>query len=214
MDKYDEAIRKAKVRIAVDIGANDGGYTRTLVSHGMKVHAFEPVPDMFQKLVELHADNPNVTCLPYGLSDEPGVVRDVQVLRAWTLAPVGTGDLELSPDYKEHPPFNLHLTTLDDYLQGAPVGVIKLDVDGYEPRVLRGARKTLKTWRPQIMCELSAYPEKLGTPIECFVNQIFDLGYVIMSMDGKKVCRRWKEVHPHYPYHSSYDVMLIPEEQL
>ena len=80
--------------------------------------------------------------------------------------------------------------------------------------MLRGARETLRRCRPSILCELSNYPAKLGTPIECFVNQIFDLGYVISSPDRKTILRHWKDVHPIYPYHTSYDVLLLPVEAM
>lgn len=206
----DLALACAKNQTAIDIGANVGDFTAFLRGRGFIVHAFEPVRDVFQRLSERHARDIGVHLNNVGLSDEAGEVQNVTVLSAWTLAPEGTAGLETALDYKGKESFSINLTTLDDHMSGIAVGFIKLDVDGYEPRVLRGARNTIRLHRPHIMCELSVYPEKLGTPIECWVNQIFDLGYIIRSMDGNVEAKSWREMQPHYPYHTSFDVMLVP----
>lgn len=199
---------------AVDAGANTGGYSKIMADQGLTVYAFEPVPDVFDTLNRTHGESDLIEPLPYAIGDEDGAEHEVNVLSCWTLAPSGTGCLEPALEYANKPPFKIKTITLDTFLNGARLGFLKLDVDGWEPRVLRGARQTLLQDRPPILCEFSNYPAKLGTPIECWVNQIFDLGYVISSPDRKTVLRRWKDVHPIYPYHSSYDVLLLPAESI
>lgn len=211
-DEYHRAQTIAKHKVAIDVGANDGGYTHTLRKAGFKVHAFEPVPEMFNKMRERFTGDRGVICNNVGLSDVAETIPDVAVLSAWTIAPVGTGGLQKAGAYKDAPTFTMRTTTLDAYIGNTPVGLIKLDVDGYEPMVLRGARQTIARWRPPILCEFSLYVELLGTPAKCFINQIFDIGYVIKSMDGKTTCTTWEQVKPEYPYNTSFDVMLWPKE--
>ncbi len=67
---YEKAMREATCKVALDIGANDGGYSETLSLNGFEVHAFEPVPKMYKKLVERFYDTCNVTCYQVGLSDK------------------------------------------------------------------------------------------------------------------------------------------------
>lgn len=211
-------LENARYKLAVDIGANTGGYARAMADRGFEVLAFEPVKAVYDEMLEHNKTAKNnhlIRTYPFALSDADSTLHNVQVLMCWTLAPEGTGGLETSAEYKGKPSFSIETRRLDGILEAENVknvGFVKLDVDGYEPWVLRGARRMLLRDRPSIMCEFSAYPEKLGTPIECFVNQIFDLGYVIASPDRSVVLDRWSQVHPIYPYHTSYDVMLIPAE--
>ena len=213
-DQWLPELDRARCKVAVDAGANTGGYSKLMADHGFRVYAFEPVPDVFDKLNRAHGESDWIHPIPYALGDCDWVTHEVNVLSCWTLAPAGTGCLDPALEYAGKPPFKMQAFTLDYSLEGEDIGFLKLDVDGWEPRVLRGARETLRRCRPTILCELSNYPAKLGTPIECFVNQIFDLGYVISSPDRKTVLRRWKDVHPIYPYHTSYDVLLLPVEAL
>lgn len=216
-DQWLPELDRAKCKVAVDAGANTGGYTKLMADRGFRVYAFEPVPDVYAELfLKCLVDwaSCDISPVSLALGDEDGAESEVTVLSCWTLAPSGTGCLEPALEYASKPPFKIKTATLDKFIGVDPVGFLKLDVDGWEPRVLRGARETLRRCRPSILCELSNYPAKLGTPIECFVNQIFDLGYVISSPDRKTVLRRWKDVHPIYPYHTSYDVLLLPVEAL
>ena len=45
---------------------------------------------------------------------------------------------------------------LDDVVPG-PVDLVKIDVEGAEPLVLRGMTTLLATWRPAIIVELNEY---------------------------------------------------------
>lgn len=209
---YEQALDTAYPRVAFDIGANDGGYSKTMLEHGFEVHAFEPVPWMFQKMAYNIGINPKFFPVEMGLSNDAEIIRGVQVLEAWTLGKPGLGGLQESPDHRGKM-FDLHLTTLDHYCQTngiEAIGLIKLDVDGYEYRVLKGAREMILKSRPPILCELGQYLEKIGDDPRDFIQYIFDLGYAIMPMDGSSIFRHWHEVEPQYPHNTTFDVMLIP----
>lgn len=209
-DAYEKAMQEAGVKVAVDAGANDGGYTNTLLEHGFHVFAFEPVPPMYKKLVDRFGSNPDVSLFQLGLGDKAQVLENVTVLEAWSIGHPGLGGLQVSPDFKDLPPFDMTITPLDEILKGAPIGILKLDVDGYEHRVLKGARETLRKWQPPILCELGCYLQKIGDDPREFIEYIFDLGYKIVSMDGRHSFTTWAEVAPQYPHHTTFDVMLLP----
>lgn len=64
---------------------------------------------------------------------------------------------------------------VDDIMRGLDVGLIKIDVEGHELYVLRGARKTLERCRPALAVEgdaatLSAELESLGYVLETSWN--------------------------------------------
>lgn len=212
-DAYNKAMDEAKIRVAIDAGANDGGYTHTLLEHGFRVHAFEPVPREFAKMLARIGRTEMAILNNYGLSDKMDVVKGVTVLEAWTLGHVGDGGLQQSPNYKDEPPFDLRLTTIDDYVQyvwNTKVGIIKIDVDGHEFKVLRGGETVIRRDKPAILCEFGCYLNKLGEDPEAFVNFIFGLGYDVWSCDGKNRFTSWAEISPQWPYHTTFDVMLLP----
>lgn len=209
-DEYQRAMDQATIKVAVDAGANDGGYTHTLRQNGFTVHAFEPVPHMFQKLSEKHRNDPMVFGNNLGLSDRNEIITGVTVTGVWTIARPDAPNLSVNPD-NGGTLFDMRTVTLDGYLGDTRIGLFKLDVDGYEPKVLKGAEKTVLRDRPPILCELGHWIIKMGHDPRAFIEQIFALGYVISSMDGKCICRTWEEVHPQYPYDTTFDVMLFPK---
>jgi FkbM family methyltransferase len=217
-DLYEKAMKEAKYNVAVDIGANSGGYTATLRQHGFGVIALEPVPKMFKQLKERFKDDLEVVCRNLAMSDKPEIIHNCRVMHAWSLGDPEKVGMSVSPDHKDDLPFDMICDTLDhtlEFLQISHVGIIKLDVDGYEPKVLRGAEKTIWRDSPPILCELSEYPERMGHDPKTFINYIFDLGYKICALDGKMECTTWEEVEPYYPRPNSkvigsYDVMLLP----
>ncbi len=215
---YEKAMREATCKVALDIGANDGGYTETLRLNGFEVHAFEPVPKVFTKLYERFRNNLEVACFKIALSDKREVIDNCRVMHAWTLGDPSKVGMSVSPDHKDDPAFSMVCDTLDSQMElllVAKVGIIKLDCDGYEFRVLRGGEKTLRRDKPPILCEFSEYIERLGESPKDFVNFIFDLGYKVVSLDGNFICTNWEQVEPCYPRPNgkvigSFDVMLLP----
>jgi FkbM family methyltransferase len=58
----------------VDVGANIGLFPRYLAkaAQGVKVHAFEPVPDIYEALLKNVEGSPNVRCYPLALGERTG----------------------------------------------------------------------------------------------------------------------------------------------
>jgi len=80
--------------------------------------------------------------------------------------------------------------TLDSYVakNGCIPGLIKIDVEGAEINVLRGAESVLRKYHPEII--ISVHPKHLkilGHSIDELAKEIHGLGYQIYNIDGSKV---------------------------
>jgi FkbM family methyltransferase len=152
---YDIAVSEALARLispgdtVVDAGANIG-YMSVLAARvagpAGTVISFEPHPDLFGILEQnIATDARN------------GLSARVQCSQRALGATSGTARLHLPADFGTNDgtasvvdvgasavdSIEIHVETLDNVLDTRCVAVLKLDVEGYEPQVLRGASKAL-----------------------------------------------------------------------
>jgi FkbM family methyltransferase len=167
-----------------DIGANIGWFTLLAATRcGVTghVHAFEPHPVISRYLrrsvVDSHLD-PIVTVHELALDEADG-----QATLGAEVNTANPGHNHFLADSEQNAAgFERHLVArrrLDDLLPEAVPQFIKMDVEGAEMRVLRGARALLKRARPRILSEL--FPEQLasvsGATAADFIAEMAKLGY-------------------------------------
>ncbi len=164
----------------LDIGANIGCHALRMarLAKGGRVIAFEPMEWAWRRLrrnLQLN-DLPNIEVEKTALSDVNGF-RDIVFQTSWKIDPAEE-DAALSPE-------RVKFMTLDEYVKERSlqsVDLIKLDVDGYEYKVLRGGRRTLESFLPTLIMELGpAYLESVGDSFEELANNLFSLGYRFYS---------------------------------
>ncbi|MFF7838553.1 FkbM family methyltransferase [Streptomyces ossamyceticus] len=151
---------------AVDVGGWYGPWTHRLARRAARVVTVEPVPRLARLLV---AGAPgNVRVVQAAASDRPGTAR------LW-LPPGDDGGRGVSSLVRR----DIHARALDvpcvtlDGLGLSEVGFVKIDVDGNELAVLRGASTTLARDRPALFIEL----ESRIQPIAPVVDLLTGLGY-------------------------------------
>lgn len=138
---------------ALDAGANRGVWAWHMRRLGGRVHAFEPNPELAARL---RRAMPDVTVHAVALSD----VRGETELRLPVVAGVvyeGWATVECDNRFAALPAegerrVRVPLCRLDD-LGFAEVAFVKIDVEGHELAVLRGAEVTLRRCRPVILFE-------------------------------------------------------------
>lgn len=140
----------------LDVGANVGNHSIMFSRAFAKVHAFEPNPGLWQAFQRNVALNPgaDVTLHRIGLSD---TATDLPLLN------IDNGNLGLATfldvDQYERPLQEVaraRVERADDYLGEIVVDAVKIDVQGFEPQVLRGMSRLLKRCRPVVWAEFSA----------------------------------------------------------
>jgi FkbM family methyltransferase len=157
---------------AIDVGANIGFITTMLASivgREGRVVAFEPSPPVFEKLQKTIAANrlDQVVALNFGCGAAPSIERLSQVTgSSGNASIIGTG-----PESTE-----IRLERLDDVADASatPVSLLKIDTEGYEPEVLRGAERLIAKHRPIIYLEMGG--DYLASTLES-IDLLTDAGY-------------------------------------
>lgn len=155
---------------AIDIGANNGLYTYALAKLGHPVDAFEPQPRC-ASVLEAWAPK-RVTIHRVGLSDSEGTLTlKVPVTDGVAL----TGFATMEAVEGEYVASEVPIRRLDDF-GFRDVTFMKIDVEGHEPKVLRGAEATIAASRPVLLVEIQLLT--LPKPdAEGLVQQILGYGY-------------------------------------
>lgn len=166
----------------VDVGANQGEYTLFVAKRLPRgnVLAFEPTSFFYDRLkynVELNAMT-NVRCFKLGLSDHTGEVPiyynddnpDNHEGLASLFSVAGNNETE-----------RISLATLDKVVRAegiSRIDFIKVDVEGSEWAVLRGAEQVLKKFKPGLMVELNEVTaRKAGYDVNEMIIWLESLGY-------------------------------------
>lgn len=141
-----EFIPNKRRRVALDIGAHVGLWARVLAREFQCINAFEPVPELLA-CFDLNTDHlSNVEVWPCALSDSEGVI---QLIR-----PDGnSGNWHVLSD-GEKPKYEASTFPLDHHtFDFSDVDLIKIDVEGWELPVLKGAKQLLDRCKPFIVIE-------------------------------------------------------------
>jgi FkbM family methyltransferase len=152
----------------VDGGAYTGDTLQVMLKHGYRIEAyrgFEPDSGNFRLLRDALP-----TLLPGGESSlwPCGVWSETTRLR---FSEGGGSSSRLSDAGSAQVP----VVSLDDVLQGQPVNLIKLDIEGAEPDALQGGRRLIQKYRPGLAICLYHYPHHLWS-IPLWVAEM-NLGY-------------------------------------
>lgn len=178
----------------VDVGANIGAHTlrfADLVGGTGKVTAFEPTDYAFGKLsrnVQLNPRlSPRIVLNQMMLMDTDRSSGPMpQVYSSWPL--VQSEDVHPGHFGKKMETAHATSTTLDTYIEmnGIPkVDFMKIDVDGYEYQVLKGAVSTIKRCHPVIIMELSPYVLKeTGHNLGEILDVFGEVGYRMKYMNS------------------------------
>jgi len=126
----------------IDVGANVGLFTCWLGALGHKVHSFEPIPETFCRLAKNVAYNVltrNVVLNCMAVGAKSGIVQ-------FEVRDDSPGTNRIATE-KTEAPRNVPCITIDEYAEAAGISAIdfvKIDVEGMEPTVLRGASMMMK----------------------------------------------------------------------
>jgi FkbM family methyltransferase len=182
------ALRKlvSPASLVLDIGANIGAHTlhlAQLVGANGRIIAFEPTDFAFRKLsrnLELnpHLANRVTLCHCFLTGTDADQVPSA-IYSSWPLAQeLGLHAKHFGREMRTESAQARSLDSVLTELADRQVQLVKLDVDGFECDVLRGATTLLRDVRPIFVMELAPYVlEERGTSLEELLSYFVPNGY-------------------------------------
>ncbi|MEM6685440.1 MAG: FkbM family methyltransferase [Bacteroidota bacterium] len=163
----------------VDVGANVGHFT--LLASGVakaKTIAIEPIPVTFEKLqknVQLNKLEDKVQCVNIGLGEEEGTLKFTKGYDVMN---------RVALEHENIPTISVPIQRLDDVLANEQPTFLKIDVEGFEYFVLKGADETLqKPSLKYILLEFNNSGDKFGISDEKVFDSITSYGFKPISYD-------------------------------
>jgi FkbM family methyltransferase len=161
-----------------DVGANFGFYSLLAARQGAQVFAFEPdvqIAESLERHAHLNSVNARIEIIRAAVYSTTGsiAIDPASCQRGHGNAHVGVA---LDPS---HPTVQVPCTTLDDFAwkHTAP-SIVKIDVEGAESEVLKGATKVFAESRPHVLCEV--HDPANASFVEAWLK---DRGYDIRCLD-------------------------------
>jgi FkbM family methyltransferase len=180
----------------VDVGAHIGFYVSlalAAIGPSGRVIAFEPLEENYEKLAtsvwEVSGRYPNIEIHRAAVGAAPGEATLFRPTAAWSHQ---TYRASLLPAANRTPSGRVPVVTLDEALETMSCRLLKIDVEGNEGDILRGARSFLDRRQAEaILMEMN--PEALraaGTTSEALVTRLAAHGYRPHEIDGPRLVPR------------------------
>lgn len=170
-----------RARYFVDVGALFGVFSLVFTQRpGTVAYAIEPSPWAFPTLKMQCEANPGRSIVP--INAFAGVDgRNVECGRDWMHVMAG----EFSRTSER---VIFEQRSIDGMREIAGADLMKIDVEGYECHVLRGAEQTIRKYRPVIFMEVhGADVVRNGDDAATLMRVIRDFGYRVHTFSGERI---------------------------
>jgi len=178
----------------VDIGANLGYYVlmeASIVGKKGKVYAIEPSPRTFEILnknikINGYSDIVETHCIAISNKKSVSKFYMSEGFNEYTLDPYAS---------KKNPrmffkTMDVKTTTLDEFLENKPpINFVRMDVEGYETKVIEGAIKTLAKTKPPLKLFIEFHHPRSFEEADWALKQLAKLGFkpkIVLTTQGTK----------------------------
>ena len=140
---------RIKGRTILDIGANVGNHSLYFAHYlkPEKIYAFEAMSDTYAILEKNIKINELSECI-CGINAGVGEKQSKGTITFRDISNIG------STSIAEDVAGNIDIVAIDDFSWISNIGLMKIDVEGFEAKVIRGAKNTISKYKPIIMIEI------------------------------------------------------------
>jgi FkbM family methyltransferase len=198
-------------RLILDVGAFSGFYSMIAATCApeARVFAFESMPiarGLLEANLRLNRMSDRVCVVPRAVGEHRGeAVLNLPVSQTQLIETAGSLNSSLYDQTLDH--VVVPVTTLDEFLaerEAGPVDLMKMDVETFEPQVLRGSPRLLTEHRPIIFLEIlpaadSATLEEIRNGVDYVFGRLVPAGV------------HWERSVRHHP--DGNDYVLCPREK-
>jgi len=186
--------------VFIDIGGHIGYHTvlgASLVGAGGRVFAFEADPENFARLRDHLGAFPWATAVNQAVWSSTGTVT---FERSSEPGESGWGTLTTVRDLKRGEHFAIDTISLDDWLSESKIGCIsamKVDAEGSEVNIFRGATKLLDSVRPTVIFESNDVVLRQAKTSALALTEIFyGHAYCLFEINGTTIRRLGRKESP------------------
>lgn len=150
---YEVLIKNNLVKCFFDIGTNYGTHSILFLSQSIKTISFEPnqnCNEYFFETCKINSFSPNMNNIGIGNKEETAYLKFPKNA-LWN----GSISNDISLKDLDEEILEVKVDTLDNFVKKQNIGpdLIKIDTEGFELNVLKGAINTIKSFRPIIIFE-------------------------------------------------------------
>ena len=174
--------------VVLDVGANKCILTSLLsnqVGKKGKVYSFEANPDSYalckQLLCQNHNWLKNCELIGKGCGSEPGIMQMART------SSNNTGmDRLVAVNSEESLGKDVEVVRLDDELASLDrIDLIKIDTEGFEFEVLKGASSILEKFKPKLFVELDSHNlERYSANVQMIIDFLKPFGYTFLNVQS------------------------------
>ena len=181
--------------VILDIGACEGSFSLKCLSLAKEIHLIEPIPravESLQKTFEKHMKENLVFIHQIALSDTTGQAQ----FEFPKEAPQGGRLGRIWPTSENPEKITVHKETLDEFIRNLDIkkiDLIKMDVEGSELAILKGAVTVLSTHRPRLLICTYHHPRQYDDIVSYLSKFSYDITrskLMLWDFDGQRTkCR-------------------------
>jgi FkbM family methyltransferase len=172
---------------AIDVGANLGLFTYVFYLNGYAVNSFEPNEKCYSRLRQWAKAKKRVTVSEFAVSDDCRTTDLFIPVDKYEREIHALGTLQKNNTFESLIKKSVPTITIDSLLFD-DVRIIKIDVEGHEINVIKGAINTIVKCRPIIICEIEQRHNKDDSVIDVFM-ELIKLDYECYTLNNKALVK-------------------------